>query len=347
MPRLRRVDSSEPGITRRRRGKGFEYVDAGGRRVSGSEVLERIRRLVIPPAWKDVWICSIPNGHLQAVGTDAAGRKQYLYHPAWRERRDQAKFQHMLEFGRALPRIRRACSRHLAREGFPRQRVLACAVRLLDVGFFRIGSEDYAEQNGSYGLATIEKRHVSLDGDQVTFDYAAKGGRRRIQSVVDRDVAEVVRGLKRRRGGSAELLAYRDGGKWRDVRSEDINEYLKEIAGAEFTAKEFRTWNATVLAAVSLAMAAGGEKSRTSRKRTMAAAVREVAEFLGNTPTVCRTSYIDPRVFDRFRAGSTIRDAVGELDGIDAAAGPSIRGKVEAAVIDLLEDETPAGQKAA
>lgn len=347
MPRLKRVDSSEAGISRRRRGKGFEYLDAAGRRVSEPAVLERIRDLVIPPAWKDVWICPVPNGHLQAVGTDAAGRKQYLYHPAWRERRDQAKFQHMMEFGRALPRLRKACSRHLALSGFPRERVLACAVRLLDIGFFRVGSEDYAEQNGTYGLATIEKRHVSLDGDQITFDYEAKGGRRRIQSVLDPDVAEVVRGLKRRRGGGAELLAHRDGGRWRDVRSEDINEYIKEIAGAEFTTKDFRTWNATVLAALSLAMAAGGGASKTARKRTMAAAVRQVAEFLGNTPTVCRNSYIDPRVFDRFRGGITISHAVGEVGRVDPLSTPSLQGEVEAAVLALLEDETPPEEKAA
>ena len=158
MPRLKRADNSEPGIARLRRGRGFSYLDPSGRRLTDRGELERIRRLAIPPAWKDVWICPFPNGHLQAVGTDAAGRKQYLYHPSWRQRRDQAKFQHMIEFGRALPSLRRAASRHLALDGFPKHRVLACAVRLLDVGFFRVGSEDYAEQNGTYGLATIEKR---------------------------------------------------------------------------------------------------------------------------------------------------------------------------------------------
>lgn len=347
MPRLKRVDSSEPGITRRRRGKGFEYLDESGRRVSDPEILERIRGLVIPPAWKDVWICSIPNGHLQAVGTDAAGRKQYLYHPAWRERRDQAKFQRMIEFGRALPLLRRVSSRHLATSGFPKARVLACAVRLLDIGFFRVGSEEYAEENGSYGLATIEKRHVSLEGDQITFDYQAKGGQRRIQSVLDPDVAEVVRGLKRRRGGKAELLAYRESSRWKDVRSEDINEYIKEVAGAEFTAKDFRTWNATVLAALSLAITADGGGSKTARKRTMGVAVREVAEFLGNTPAVCRNSYIDPRVFDRFRGGITIRQAVGEVERVDPGSMPTLHGRVEEAVLDLLEDQTPAERKAA
>jgi DNA topoisomerase I len=347
MPRLRRVDSSEPGITRRRRGRGFEYRDAAGRRLTDPGVLERIRQLAIPPAWGDVWISAIPNGHLQAVGTDAAGRKQYLYHRMWRERRDQAKFQHMIEFGRCLPRLRRAASRHLVLEGFPRARVLACAIRLLDIGFFRVGSEDYADQNGTYGLATMEKRHASVDGDLITFDYLAKGGKRRIQSVADQDAAEVVRGLKRRRGGGKELLAYRDNGRWRDVRSEDINEYIKDITGGDFTAKDFRTWNATVLAALSLALTADGGTSRTARKRTMAASVRQVAAFLGNTPTVCRNSYIDPRVFDRFRGGITIRKAVGEVESVDPETMPKLHGKVEEAVLDLLEDQTPAVADAA
>jgi DNA topoisomerase I len=347
LPRLRRVDSSEPGITRVRRGRGFAYVDASGKVVSDREELERIRGLAIPPAWKDVWICPQPNGHLQAVGTDAAGRKQYLYHPAWRERRDQAKFQHMIEFGRALPRLRKVTSRHLDLEGFPRERVLACSVRLLDIGFFRVGSEDYAEQNRTFGLATIERRHASLDGDLITFDYVSKGGKRRIQSVVDPDVAEVIRGLKRRRGGGPELLAYRDGRRWRDVRSQDINDYIKEITGEEFTAKDFRTWNATVLAALSLAMATDGATSRTARKRTMAGAVREVAEFLGNTPAVCRASYIDPRVFDRFRGGITIRRALGEVERVDPETMPMLHGKVEEAVLELLEDQTPAPARAA
>ncbi len=347
MPRLRRVDTSDPGIARLRRGRGFAYVDPSGQRVTDPQEIERIRALAIPPAWRDVWICPLPNGHLQAVGTDAAGRRQYLYHPAWRERRDQAKFQHMIEFGRALPGLRNVVSGHLTRDGFARERVLACAVRLLDIGFFRIGSEDYAGQNGTYGLATIQKRHVSLDGDLITFDYVSKGGKRRIQSVLDPDAAAVVRALKRRRAGGLELLAYRNDRRWKDVRSEDINEYIKEITGDEFSAKDFRTWNATVLAALSLALTADRGTSKTARKRTMASAVRQVAEFLGNTPAVCRSSYIDPRVFDRFRGGITIRQAVGEVESVDPETMPMMHGKIEEAVLDLLEDQTPATPKAA
>ena len=346
MARLKRVDTSEPGNTRVRRGRGFEHRDPSGRPITDPAEVERIKQLAIPPAWKDVWICTFPNGHLQAVGTDAAGRKQYLYHPAWRARQDQAKFQQMVEFGRALPKLRRAASRHLSRDGFPRERVLACAVRLLDLGFFRMGSEDYAEQNGTFGLATMQKRHASVDGEVVTFDYVAKGGKRRIQSVADAEVAQIVRGLKRRRGGGPDLLAYRDGRRWRDVRSQDINDYVKEITGAEFTAKDFRTWNATVLAAVALALADEERTSKTSRKRTIAAAVRQVAEFLGNTPAVCRDSYIDPRIFDRFRGGITIREATGEVQSVDPENMPKVQGRIEEAVLDLLEDQTPEAKAA-
>jgi DNA topoisomerase IB len=253
-----------PGFARRRRGSGFQYLDPDGRPVGDPETLERIRDLAIPPAWRDVWICPFDNGHLQAVGIDAAGRTQYLYHRRWRERRDQAKFEHMVEFGRALPGIRATTAENLALQGFPRERVLACAVRLLDIGFFRIGSEDYTELHGTYGLATMLKRHVDIDGDMVTFDYPAKGGKRRIQSVVDPTVVKVIAGLKRRRGGGPELLAFKRGNRWRDLRSDDINDYIKDVAADEFTAKDFRTWSATVLAAAALALSADGT-SKTGR----------------------------------------------------------------------------------
>jgi DNA topoisomerase I len=247
------VDCSGPGIRRRRRGKGFEYVEEDGRRVSEPSVIERIRELVIPPAWDDVWICPYPMGHIQATGTDVAGRKQYRYHDSWRERRDREKFDSMISFARALPKLRERVAHDLALEGLPRDRVLACAVRLLDLGFFRIGSEDYAEENDTYGIATMKKRHVTISGDQISFDYEAKGGQRRRQEFGDPEVAEILRALKRRRGGGDELLAYKDGRRWVDVRSPDINEYLKWGAGDEFSAKDFRTWSGTVLAAVGLA----------------------------------------------------------------------------------------------
>src|SRR5262245_55581177 len=269
MGRLRRVSCESDGIARRGRGRGFEYRDARGRRITHDETLDRIRALVIPPAWTDVWICPDPDGHLQAVGTDDAGRRQYLYHPRWRARRDREKFERMLAFARALPRVRRTVERDLHGRGPSRERVLACAVRLLDLGLFRVGNDEYAETNGSFGLTTLERRHVTVGrGGELVFDYAAKGGARRVQAVVDRDVHDDVAELKRRRGRGRGLLAYRDGG-WNELRSDDVNAYLKEAARGEFTAKDFRTWHATVLAAAALALAPAA-RSETARRRTIA-----------------------------------------------------------------------------
>jgi DNA topoisomerase I len=347
MPRLRRVDCSAPGITRRRRGRGFEYLDETGERIEEPEVLERIRELVIPPAWENVWICPYPFGHIQAVGTDAAGRRQYVYHLRWRERRDQEKFDEMIRFARALPRIRKITARELAEKNITRERVLAGAVRLLDRGFFRIGTEDYAEQNQTYGLATMQKRHVTLEGDGVLrFDYVAKGGKRRIQSLVDPEVYELLGALKRRTGGP-ELFAYKNGKSWVDVRSDDINDFIKEISGEGFSAKDFRTWNATVIAAVAVAVSGRAAETRTARKRAITRAIQEVAHYLGNTPAVCRASYIDPRVFDRYQDGYTIGGALDRLGDVDLGQ-PSFQGAVEDAVLDLLEEErTPAIEKVA
>src|SRR3954469_7991427 len=349
MPRLRRADCSRAGIRRRRRGKGFEYLDQDGSRLTGDETLERIRDLAIPPAWEDVWICPFPMGHIQATGLDARGRKQYRYHDKWRERRDQLKFDDMVDFARALPGMRRKVDEHLAAGGLTRERVLAAAVRLLDRGFFRVGGEDYAVENESYGLATIHKRHVQLlDDYRLRFDYPAKSGQRRVQSIVDPEVYEVVGELKRRRGGSPELLAYRDGRRWRDLKSADINAYIKEVTGGDFSAKDFRTWNATVLAAVALAVSGpAAKRSKWARKRAETRAIKEVARYLGNTPTVARASYVDPRVFDRFEGGLTIGgviEAIGEEGDIGALHGPA-----EDAVLDLIagEEEAPTLEKVA
>ena len=278
MPRLRRSDCAAPGITRRGRGRGFEYLDPDGERIDDPETLERIADLAVPPAWRDVWICLDPLGHLQATGIDVAGRKQYRYHDRWRERRDQEKFDEMFDFARSLPRLRKRVAKDLELDGMPREKALACATRLLDLGFFRIGSEDYAEENDTYGLATMKKRHVSVDGDEVTFDYEAKGGQRRIQAVGDERVAEIVGELKRRRGGVDELLAYRDGRRWVDVKSTDINSYVKEVTGGDFSAKDFRTWSGTVLAAVALSVSGMAATSKTARKRAKTRAIKEVAE---------------------------------------------------------------------
>ena len=244
----------------------------------------------------------------------------------------------MLEFARALPELRRATGEQLGSEGLGRERVLACAIRLLDRGFFRIGTEGYAEQNQTFGLATIEKRHVQLEDDLVTFDYAAKGGKRTIQSLLDHEAADVVAALKRRRGGGDELLAYKSAGRYVDVRSNDINDYIKEVTGREFSAKDFRTWSATVLAAVALAVSAEASRTKSGAKQAVARAVKEVADYLGNTPAISRSSYIDPRIIDRFHSGWTIRPSLDAL-GLGSEFGdPAVQGSVEEAVLDLLDD---------
>jgi DNA topoisomerase-1 len=338
MTRLMRSDCSGPGISRRRRGRGFEYLDDEGRRITDPEDLARIRELGIPPAWEDVWICPNPRGHLQATGTDAAGRKQYLYHDAWRTRRDAEKFEDMVRFARALPDLRERVECDLEGDELTRERVLACAVRLLDRGFFRIGSEQYATQNDSYGLATMRKEHVTIAAGEMVFDYPAKSGIRRVQAVVDPQSLEIVKALRRRRGGGDELLAYRNGRRWRDVRSEDINTYLKEATGDDFSAKDFRTWNATVLAAVALAVAGEVAGSKTGRKRAITRAIKEVAHYLGNTPAVCRASYIDPRVFDAYRAGLVIGRPLHHAAEVEEGELPIHQRAIEEAVLDLLNE---------
>jgi DNA topoisomerase-1 len=345
--RLRRVVPGDPGISRRRAGRGFTYWDAAGCRVTDPETLERIRLLVIPPAWADVWISPYPGGHIQARGVDQRGRLQYVYHPRWRARRDREKFDHMLEFARALPGLRHAVGDELAAgEGLGRERILACSVRLLELGFFRVGGEGYAEENQTFGLATIEKRHVRLTGDStVMFDYVAKSGKRRVQSVVDPEVFAIVRSLKRRRGGGPELLAYRQGCRWVDVRSSDINDYLKDVTGGDFTAKDFRTWTATVLAAVGLSVSEGA-RSATARRRAVTRVVKEVAHYLGNTPAVARSSYIDPRIIERYHAGSTIAGVLSDMPVPGESDHTLLHADVEAAVIALLTGDA-AGAPAA
>jgi DNA topoisomerase IB len=333
--RLRRSDCSLPGITRRRRGRGFEYRNPEGRLLRDARERDRIRSLAVPPAWEDVWICPDPHGHLQATGLDSAGRRQYLYHDAWRERRACEKFERMLDFAASLPSLRAHTDRQLARRGLGRERVLSCAVRLLDRGFFRVGSEEYAEDNNTFGLATMRKSHVTFAGnDVVTFDYPAKGGERRVQSVVDPQVFKVAVALKRRRPGGPEFLAYKEGGSWVDVRSAEINEYIRQVTGGPFSAKDFRTWNATVLAATSIGFLGREATSKTARRRVVSLAIGEVARYLGNTRAVARRSYVDPRVIDRFNAGQTI---LGTLDRLRIdLPEPERQRRVESAVLDLL-----------
>ena len=346
--RLRRSDCSAPGYGRVRRGNGFSYVDADGETLHDNEERRRIGELAIPPAWQDVWICPDPLGHLQATGVDAAGRKQYLYHPRWRAQRDREKFDHMLSFAQRLPKLRRrvlATLRHS--DELSQDRVLACAVRLLDIGLFRIGSEEYADEDGGVGLATVARTDVTVSGDAAVFDYVAKSGMRRHHALTDPPTLAVVAALRRRRAGPVQLLAYRDGRRWAPVRSEQISGHLKRLIGDDCTAKDFRTWNATVLAAVSLAADGRDAGSKRARTRAINGAVKGVAEVLGNTPAVARRSYIDPRVFDRYLSGWTIG---GELDRIGGAPeGPDDRRRtrLEAAVMDLLSDDrgSPAVEK--
>ncbi|MGB9186348.1 MAG: DNA topoisomerase IB [Solirubrobacteraceae bacterium] len=335
--RLRRSDCSGKGLTRIKRGRGFSYADADGKPVKDPEEILRVKELAIPPAWQEVWICPDPRGHLQATGIDAAGRKQYLYHPRWREMRDREKFDRMVTFAQLLPRLRKRVLADLEGDGLDAQRVLACAVRLLDVGLFRIGSEEYAGEEGGIGLATVEKSHVAVRGDEVVFDYLGKAGVRRVQAVQDAPTVAMVQALKRRRGGGSQLLAYRERGRWHRLRSEQITDYLKAQIGEDYSAKDFRTWNATVLAAVSVAADGRQARSVTARKRAINGAVKGVATVLGNTPAVARRAYIDPRVFDRYLSGWTIGAA---LDRIGGLAGPDDRrrARLETAVLELLDD---------
>ena len=329
--RLRRADCAGPGIRRVRRGRGFSYEDGSGEKIADEETLERIRQLAIPPAWKEVWICPDPFGHIQATGYDEAGRKQYLYHERWQQRQAERKFELVRRFALALPKLRRAATADLRRQGMPRERALACAVRLLDLGFFRIGSETYAEENESFGLATVRREHVTVKRNEVVFDFPAKSGQRRVQSIRDAAARRAIEAMYRRRSGPDDLLAYRAGGEWVDVRSEEINDYIHEKIGEEFTAKNFRTWHGTVLAAVALA---GEERpsSEAAAKRVIVRAVDEVSEALGNTPAVCRASYIDPRVLDRFRDGATIAPPSTGNGRLSAKR----RRQIEREVIDLV-----------
>ena len=280
-----------------------------------------------------MWICSDPLGHIQATGLDEAGRKQYLYHERWQLRAAQRKFESMREFAATLPKLRRAVREDLAREGMPRERALACAVRLLDLGFFRIGGEEYAETNDSYGVATVLREHVSIEGEEVVFDFPAKSGQRRVQSIRDPEVKAAIEAMRRRRSGPDDLLVFREDGSWRDVRSEDVNDYLQAKAGEGFSAKDFRTWHGTVLAAVELARE-GAPSSKAAAERSIRAAIKRVAERLGNTPAVCRSSYVDPRVLDAFRDGATI-----ELPSLapEGAVTPRRQGLIERRVLALIE----------
>jgi DNA topoisomerase IB len=309
MARLRTVSPNSKGWTRRRVGRGFVYLDAAGERLCVEDV-ERCRSLVIPPAWQEVWICPHPNGHIQAVGVDAAGRRQYLYHPEWRVKRDRMKFDRVVEVAAELPRARAAILQHLALDGMPLERAAATAVRLLDLGYFRIGSDSYADTNGSFGLTTLEKRHVRRRRGHLVFCFTGKSGVEHCIEIDDPLAVSAVEAMRRRRGGGDRLLAYRLGRRWNPLDAATVNDYIREATGAEITAKDFRTWHATVLAAASLAESDEPGESKASRKRAIRNAMVEVSEYLGNTPTIARNSYVDPRVIDLYEDGTIIAAAV-------------------------------------
>ena len=306
--RLRRSVLSQPGIARKRRGKGFAYYRPDGKALSDPETLQRIKDLVIPPAWKKVWISPYPNGHIQAVGVDAAGRRQYLYHPAWQQERAEEKFDRVLELSTQLPACRAAIAKDLARQGLTRERVLALALRLLDRGYFRAGGEQYAEENESYGLSTLLCAHVVVRRNAVEFDFPAKSGIRRTVEIEDADVVRAVRALMRRPNRTERLLVCRIASGWTEVHADDLNARFKELTGDDYTAKDLRTWHGTVLAAAAFADA-DPPVSRRAAKRIEAAVMKEVAEELGNTPAVARGSYVDPRVVTGYEQGQTIAAA--------------------------------------
>lgn len=324
MPRLRRVRPTDEGWSRRRAGRGVTYLDCDGTRITDPDVVARLRSLAIPPAWREVWICPDENGHIQAIGTDDAGRRQYLYHPRWRANRDRAKHRRVVEVARRLPRARRGVAAELELPGMPRERALALAFRLLDDAYFRAGGEAYAKANGSFGLATLRRDHVAIDGDAVVFQYPAKSGQVRDAVVEDPVVRSLVRTLRDRDDPHEDLLAWFDEPTgWHDVGTADIQLDVKERLGPDASPKDFRTWHATVLAAAGLAAAGPAPASDRARRRVVSQVVRDVSEELGNTPAVCRASYIDPRLVDLWERGRTI-------------GRTRTRTGAERAVIDLL-----------
>ncbi|WKU05161.1 DNA topoisomerase IB [Micromonospora sp. HUAS LYJ1] len=325
--RLRRSDPGRAGYGRRRSGKGWTFLDRHGERVRDPDTLAWLGQLVIPPAWSDVWIAPYPNGHILATGTDAAGRRQYLYHPQWRRKRDEAKFDHVLEVARRLPTLRERVAGDLAGRGLNRDRVLATVARLLDMGTFRVGNEQYAVgEDATFGVSTLRPEHARCRGGCVVFEFPAKGGIEQVRRIEDPQLCQVLTDLRRRRRTEERLFGYWDGRAWRDVRSDEVNGYLRDASGGEMTAKDFRTWHATVRAATELATV-GTQRSVTARRRAVAGVMRAVAELLGNTPTVARTSYVDPRVVDLYH------------DGVVLPVPPDApREQVERSVLELLAE---------
>jgi DNA topoisomerase-1 len=334
---LRYVSDERPGITRRRAGKGFRYLRPDGSPVRDEPTLHRIKGLVIPPAWTDVWITTDPRGHLQATGRDARGRKQYRYPPRWRAVRDATKYERMLAFGAALPTIRARVEKDLARPGLPREKVLATVVRLLEATLIRVGNEEYARENRSYGLTTLRNRHVAINGTELRFEFRGKSGKEHRISVRDRRLAGLLRRLQELPG--QELFQYLDeDGARHTIDSDDVNGYLREITGQEFSAKDFRTWAGTVLCAVALREVEACA-SETEARRNVAQVVKQVSQQLGNTPAVCRACYIHPAVIEAYVASNEdapLAEALGQQLADAAEDGAGSLSNDEAAVLGLL-----------
>jgi DNA topoisomerase I len=332
-PTLRYVSDARPGIRRRRNGRGFKYVGPHGRSLRDPRALRRIRSLAIPPAYTDVWISTDPQGHLQATGRDARGRKQYRYHPRWRELRDADKFARMGAFSAALPRIRRRLRRDLARRGLPREKVLAAIVKLLEETGIRVGNEEYASANGSYGLTTLRDGHVAIAGSEIRFEFRGKSGKRHRCALRDGRLARIVRSCREIPG--QELFQYRDeDGKRQSISSGDVNAYLREISGGEFTAKDFRTWAGTLRAAEAL-LEAGAVEGRSARRRAVLAAIDDVAAELNNTRAVCRKYYVHPGVLEAFEAGR-LAEALGRNGNGATRGGLSTRERALAGFVRAL-----------
>jgi len=312
---LRHVSDDRPGIRRRKWGKGFTYVDPQGATVRDRRILERIRSLAVPPAWTDVWICLQPNGHLQATGRDARGRKQYRYHPDWRAVRDETKFGRMIAFGEALPALRARVGEDLGRRGLPREKVLAAVVKLLETTLIRVGNREYAQQNHSFGLTTLRDGHVDIQGSRLRFEFRGKSGKEHAVELHDRRLARVVKQCRDLPGQTLFQYLDDDGARQR-IASEDVNAYLREITGQDFTAKDFRTWGGTVLA-LSALLATGAAGSRQAAGRAVVQAVEQVAAALGNRPATCRKYYVHPVVIDTFVSGK-LRGGVGNLRKLEA-----------------------------
>jgi DNA topoisomerase I len=341
------VTDEAKGITRERRGESFTYARSNGQPVTDEATLERIRKLAIPPAWTEVWICPKATGHLQATGRDARGRKQYRYHPQFREVSEQTKYEHMLEFARALPAIRAKVAEHMALRGLPREKVLATVVHLLETTLIRVGNDDYARQNESYGLTTLRNKHVKVEGTQLRFQFKGKSGKMWKLQIKDRRVAKIVKGCQDLPG--QELFAYVDDeGQPRDVTSADVNAYLREITGSDVTAKDFRTWAGTVMAALALQEFEQFD-TKATQKKNLKAAIERVAARLGNTPTICRKCYVHPEILNSFAEGqllleikeqveSELRDDLATLKPEEAAVLSLLEARLNRTLADQLED---------